>query len=120
MNTILWVCQVLLATVFLGSGALKGTQSKERMLASGQTGIRDYSLGFIRFIASMEVLGAIGLIVPWMTRILPWLTPLAAAGLGIIMMGAARSHTRLREPRNVATNIILLALCLIVVIGRWR
>jgi uncharacterized membrane protein YphA (DoxX/SURF4 family) len=118
MNTALWICQGLLAAVFLSSGFLKGTQTKERILATGQTGVRDYPLGFIRVIASAELLGAVGLIVPWATQIAPALTPLAACGLGIIMIGAARAHWRLREPRNVATNLVLLSLCVFVALGR--
>src|SRR5512147_109507 len=118
MNTAMWVCQALLAAVFLSSGFAKGTQSKERMLQTGQTGVRDYPLGFIRFIAASELLGAVGLILPRATGILPMLTPLAALGLGVIMVGAARAHARLHEPRNVANNLVLLALCLFVAIGR--
>lgn len=118
MNLALWICQGILATVFASSGLLKGRQTKEKMLASGQTGVRDYSLGFIRFIALMELLGAVGLILPWATRIAPVLTPVAAAGLAIIMVGAARAHARLHEPKNVATNVVLFTLCVAVVIGR--
>src|SRR4051794_15578662 len=99
MNALLWTLQALVAAVFVSSGTIKGTQSKPRLLASGQTGVRDYSIGFIRFIAGCEVLGAIGLIAPRATGILPVLTPLAAIGLGIIMIGAARAHARLHEPR---------------------
>ena len=120
MNTAMWICQALLAATFVGSGFLKGTQSKERMLASGQTGVRDYPIGFIRFVAACEILGAVGLIVPWATGIAPRLTPLAAIGLGIIMLGAARAHARLHEPGNVAANFVILALCATVLIGRWR
>lgn len=118
MNTALWICQGILAAVFSFSGLQKGLQTKERMLATGQTGVRAYSLPFIRFIATMELLGAVGLIVPWATRIVPVLTPLAAAGLGIIMLGAARAHARLHEPKNVFANVVLLALCVLVAIGR--
>jgi uncharacterized membrane protein YphA (DoxX/SURF4 family) len=120
LNVTLWVAQVLLAIVFLLSGLLKGTQTKERMIATGQTGVRDYPLGFIRFIAACELLGAVGLVVPWATGAFPRLTPLAAAGLAIIMLGAARAHHRLREPRNVATNLVLFALLVFVVLGRAR
>jgi uncharacterized membrane protein YphA (DoxX/SURF4 family) len=118
MNTLLWILQALVAAVFVSSGTIKGTQSKPRLLASGQTGVRDYPIGFIRFIAGCEVLGAVGLIAPTATGILPVLTPLAAIGLGIIMIGAARAHARLHEPRNIATNLVLLALCAIIAIGR--
>lgn len=119
MNIMLWICQALLALVFAGSGILKSTQSKERLLATGQTGVRDYPIGFIRFIATCELLGAVGLIVPWSSQLLPVLTPIAAIGLSAIMIGAARAHTKLHEPRNVATNITLLALCVFVAIGRF-
>jgi hypothetical protein len=88
------------------------------MLASGQTGVRDYPLGFIRFIATCELLGAIGLIVPGAVHILPVLTPIAAIALAIIMVGAARAHARLHEPKNVAANLVLLALCAFVAVGR--
>ena len=119
MNIALWICQGILAAVFLFSGLQKSVQTKERMIASGQTGVKEYSLPFIRFIATLELLAVVGLILPWATRTASVLTPLAAAGLGIIMLGAARAHARLHEPRNVATNFVLLALCVFVVIGRF-
>jgi hypothetical protein len=118
MNIALWLSQGLLAAVFFGSGLLKSTQSKERMLATGQTGVREYSLPFIRFIAAAELLGAAGIVVPWVLQIAPVLTPLAAVGLGIIMIGAARAHYRLHELGNVAKNLGLLSLCVFVAIGR--
>jgi uncharacterized membrane protein YphA (DoxX/SURF4 family) len=118
MNIALWTTQGILAAVFAFSGLQKNLRTKERLIASGQTGVKEFSLPFIRFVATMELLGAAGLILPWATRIAPVLTPLAAAGLGIIMVGAARAHARLHEPRNVAANLVLLALCVIVVLGR--
>ena len=118
MNVALWICQGFLSVVFAFSGLQKSTRSKASLVASGQTGVQAYSLPFIRFIATMELLGAVGLVLPWATKILPILTPLAAAGLGIIMLGAARAHARLHEPRNVAANFVLLALCIFVLLGR--
>jgi len=119
MSIALWICQGLLAAVFFASGSLKMTQSKERLVASGQTGVQAYSLPFIRFIAFCELAGAVGLVLPRATSIWPVLTPIAAACLGVIMIGAARAHARLHEPKNVATNFVLLALCLYVAIGRF-
>jgi len=119
MNVALWICQILLAVAFLTSGTMKATQSKQRMLATGQTGVRDYALGFIRFIAFCELLGAVGLILPIALNVLPILTPIAAVGHGIIMLGAARAHTRLHEARNVAINLGLLALSVFVAFGRF-
>jgi uncharacterized membrane protein YphA (DoxX/SURF4 family) len=119
MNTLLWTLQVLLAIVYLISGGQKSTQSKERMIATGQTGVRDYSLPFIRFIATCELLGAVGLILPRALGVAPLLTPIAAIGLAILMVGAARAHTRLHEPRNVAINLVLIVALAFVAIGRW-
>jgi len=94
MNVALWIVQGLLAALFTTSGVAKATMSKEALVASGQTGVRDYSIPFIRFIASLEILGVLGLILPGLTGIAPFLTPLAAAGLAVIMVGAARAHSR--------------------------
>ncbi len=88
------------------------------MIETGQTGVRAYSLPFIRFIALAELAGAAGLIFPGATKTFPVLTPLAATGLGIIMIGAARAHAQQHEPKNVATNLVLLGLCVFVVAGR--
>lgn len=118
LNIAIWICQGVLALAFATSGTLKGTQSKPRMIATGQTGVQGYSLPFIRFIAICELFGVAGLILPTALGIFPALTPLAAIGLAIIMIGAAHAHWVLREPRNVAVNATLFALCIFVAWGR--
>jgi uncharacterized membrane protein YphA (DoxX/SURF4 family) len=118
MNIILWILQGLLAVTFLGSGTSKLTLSRQRLIDTGQTGIAVYPMPVVRFTALCEVLAAAGLVLPWATGIAPVLTPLAAAGLCVVMVGAARAHARLREPRNVAINAVLFALALTVAIGR--
>jgi CBS-domain-containing membrane protein len=65
-----------------------------------------------------ELLAVVGLVVPWAIDRYPALTPAAAIGLGIVMMGAAVSHASLKEPRPVAFNVILLAICAFVAAGR--
>lgn len=92
--------------------------SKERLIASGQTGVVVLSEPMIRFTAACEIVGAVGVIAPEATDVAPVLTPIAATGLGVMMVLAAGVHTKLREPRNVATNMILLALCVFVAVGR--
>jgi hypothetical protein len=91
MNTLLWTFQIVLALVFAGSGTAKSTMSKPRLLETGQTGVRDYPLPFIRFIAVCELLGAVGLVVPWALHLVPRLTPIAAI--------PGRHHDR-RRPRT--------------------
>jgi uncharacterized membrane protein YphA (DoxX/SURF4 family) len=119
MTIYFWIARGILALIFLASGIAKSTMSREKMLATGQTGAASQPLGFVRFIACCEILGAAGLILPSALGIGRFLTPLAAAGLAVIMIGAARIHTRLKESHAVVVNIALLALCVFVVYGRW-
>src|SRR4051794_29278636 len=83
MNRLLWVVQAVLALLFLFAGV-----SKEVMSAADLTGQTPLPAAFIRFIGVMEILGGLGLILPGMLRIRTELTPLAAAGLVVIMIGA--------------------------------
>lgn len=120
MNIALWVVQAILAAIFLGSGLAKSTQSKERMIAAGQTGVAPFPLPVIRVVAALEILGAIGLIVPWLTGIAPVLTPIAAVCLAVVMVGAAISHASLREYRQViGVNTPIFLACLFVAVGRF-
>jgi hypothetical protein len=119
MNVALWICQGLLATVFAGSGAAKATMSKERLAATGQTGAVVFPLPVVRFTAAMELLAAVGLVLPWATGVGKVLTPSAAVGLCIIMVVAAITHARLKEPRNVLGNAVLFALCVFVAVNRF-
>lgn len=75
--------------------------------------------GFRRFIGVAEVLAAIGLILPGLTHILPWLTPLAATGLVIVMISAVIFHVRRREYSNIVFNLVLFALVAFVAYGRF-
>jgi hypothetical protein len=130
MNGVLWGAQVLVAFVFAVSGAVKAVGSKQWLLASGQTGLASFGVPFIRFVAVSELLGAAGLIAPGLAGITRFLTPLAAACLGVLMVGAANVHGKLayenrasaarrgKEQRNIAINMVLLLLCVLVVIGR--
>jgi hypothetical protein len=118
MSIALWVAQSLLALVFLWSAYSKGTWSRERLVAGGQTGVQGLPVGLIRFIAGMELLGALGLLLPGLTGVAPFLTALAAVGLGAIMLLAAATHVRLHELGTAAANLLLLGVCVFVVVGR--
>jgi DoxX-like family len=119
MNIALWITQILLVVVFGYSALIKGTQSTERAVELGMTGVVNVPLPVMRFTASCEVLGVVGLIVPYVNGVLPILTPLAAMGLGVIMVLAARIHLGLGESATAAGNLVLLAMCLFVGWGRW-
>ena len=83
-NRLLWTAQILAALIFLFAGSMKFIMPAEKM----QQGPVVLPLAFLYFIGVCECLGALGLILPAATRVRPGLTPLAAAGLTIIMIGA--------------------------------
>lgn len=119
MNVALWVAQGLLAAVFAASGVTKSVMSKERMITTGQTGVAPFPLPVIRVVAACELLAAVGLILPWASGVAPVLTPLAAVGLMVIMVGAAFSHAGLREYPQVGVNAFLFLVASFVAVGRF-
>ena len=119
-NIALWVGQVLLAGVYVMAGFMKVSQPIDALVASGLTFASDYPELLTRFIGTMEILGAIGIILPAATRILPGLTPLAAVGFSVIQVLAFGLHTMRGEYGVLPVNIVLLALSLFVVWGRLR
>jgi uncharacterized membrane protein YphA (DoxX/SURF4 family) len=119
MNTITWILTAVLAVVFTISGFAKSTMSRDRLIASGQTGIAPFPMPLVRIVAVCELLAVAGLFVPWLTETARVLTPLAAVGLSIVMIGAATSHASLKEPKSAAANTILLALAAFVAASRF-
>lgn len=117
MDIALWVCQGLLAAIFLLSGIAKISQSRERLLAIGQTGIVSFPMPVVRFTAFCELLGVVGILLPRLTGIAPVLTPLAAIGFGVVMIGAIASHLKLGEPWTALANTAILAVCGFVAYG---
>jgi uncharacterized membrane protein YphA (DoxX/SURF4 family) len=118
MDIALWIASAALGIVFIGSGGAKLVMSRDRLLATGQTGIAPYPMPFIRVVAGCELLAVVGLFAPWLTDTARWLTPTAAIGLVIVMCGAALTHASLREPRNVGINLALLLTAAFVAAGR--
>ena len=100
MTAALWIVQGLLALVFAVSGFCKGTYSKERLVEIGQTGVVFFPVWAIRLIASAEVAAAVALLVPAIVDRGEALTVAASVGLCLLMIGAALTHARLREPRT--------------------
>lgn len=118
MDILLWAAQLVLAAVFAASGTAKLTMARDRLLATGQTGIAMFPMPLVRFTAAAEVLAAVGLVAPWLSGTARLLTPLAAAGLCVVMIGAAWAHSRLHEPKAVVVNVVLFALATFVMLGR--
>src|SRR5579885_575973 len=116
MTIVLWVVQVLLALAFVLAGLMKVSQPVER-LRERMNWARHVAPGLIRLIGTLEILGALGLILPVATHILPWLTPVAALGLVLTMIVAIALHLRLKEASRAGMPFILLLLALFVAIG---
>ena len=119
MNIVLWIVTALLALAFAAAGALKLSQSKEKLAASGMGWTDDYSPTMIKTIGAVELLAAIGLVLPALTGIAPILVPLAATGLVIVMIGAILTHARRNELQAIGINAALLALAAFVAVGRF-
>jgi hypothetical protein len=119
MNIALWILQGLLAVLFLLSGGVKAIRSKSQLLANKQMAwANDFSAAQIRLIGVAEVLGALGLVLPWALGIAPILTPVAAGCLAFIMGGAAVTHQRRKEP--FVPPVVLAVLALGVALGRLQ
>lgn len=118
MNIALWIAQGLLAAVYLMAGILKTFQTaKAREQLSWA---KNRSDGFVRFVGTSELLGALGLILPLVTGILPWLTVFAAIGLTLIQLLAIfTEHLPKKEYSIIPVNAVFIALSVFVVFGRW-
>ena len=115
MNIVLWIAQGLLAAIFLFAGGMKLILPIEEM--TKQLPLPGL---FLRFIAVCEVLGAIGLILPWLLGLRPGLTPLAAAGLVIIMIGATVLTLATAGITMALIPLVVGILAAFVAYGRWR
>jgi uncharacterized membrane protein YphA (DoxX/SURF4 family) len=119
MNVVLWVIAGLLAAAFLAAGAMKIAQPKEKLAASGMGWVDDFSPAAIKAIGALEVLAAVGLVVPPLLDVAPVLAPLAALGLVLMMIGAAITHGRRGETQMIVVNVVLGVLAAVVAWGRF-
>jgi uncharacterized membrane protein YphA (DoxX/SURF4 family) len=115
MNRTLWIVQALLAAVFLFAGGMKLVLPIESM--TQQIALPGW---FLRFIGVAEVLGAIGLLLPGLLRVRPGLTPLAAAALALIMVGAVVVTLRTGSAAQALLPFVTGLLCVFVAWGRRR
>ena len=115
MNVALWIVQGLLAALFLFAGGAKMVLPLDQM--TGPVALPGW---FLRFLGVAEVLGALGLILPGLLRIRPGLTPLAAAGLVIIMIGATVIMLVGGMIAVALMNLVVALLAAFVAYGRWR
>jgi len=118
MDIALWAVSGILAVLYLGAGIVKTVRTREQ-LAPMLGWVRDAPVWSVKAIGIAEILGAIGLVVPWLTGIAPVLTPLAAVGLVIVQIGAIPVHLRRGEGRQVPANVVLLLAALFVAVFRF-
>ncbi|MEU6881930.1 DoxX family protein [Streptomyces sp. NPDC046712] len=121
MNIALWIVAGLLAVAYLAGGAGKLIMSKERIAGFGPSSgwVEDFSGGGVKAIGALEVLAAVGLILPAVLDIAPVLVPLAALGLVLLMIGAAIVRLRRHETKLVVVDLLYVALAGFVAWGRF-
>ena len=119
MNVVLWIVAGVLAVAFLGAGLMKLAQPRKKLADSGMGWTEDFSDGAVKGIGALEVLGALGLILPAVFDVATVLVPIAATGLALLMLGAAVTHARRKESQMIVANVVLLALAVFVAWGRF-
>ena len=116
MNILLWILQVLLAVAFAAHGWLFLFPPPEVLEMMNEM----LPTWFRLFLGTAEVLAAVGLTLPGLTRIMPWLISLAAAGLMIVMVSATVLHTTRGEISSAVTTAVLFVLVTFVAYMRWK
>lgn len=116
MSTVMWILQGLLAFAFLGAGATKLMNDSEELAGMGMDYAEDFSDAQINAIGAVEVLGAVGIIVPSAVGVVPILSGVAAAGLTLTMVGGSITHIRRGEYPMISVNLVLGAMAAYVAV----
>lgn len=120
VNVALWIAQGLLAVAYLAAGGMKVARPRQRLVESGNFDwMKDTSDAGVKAVGTVEILGALGVILPWLTGIAKILTPIAAVGLVIVQIGAIRVHLRRKEHQPLPANVLLLLVAAFVAVGRF-
>ena len=119
MNTVVWIAQGLLAVAMLGAGSMKLMKPKAELQSSGIAWVEDFPDQQVKGIGALEVLAAIGLIVPALLDLAPVLVAIAAVGVVLLMLGAAATHVRRDEGQMVPINLVIAALALFIAVERF-
>jgi uncharacterized membrane protein len=118
MSAVLWLLQIVLALVFLALGLLKVTRSRERLLRVAPW-VEDFPDPIVTIIGVLELLGAAGVVLPAVFGVWTVLVPIAATGLGILLVGAVVEHLTRREIDQLPTPVALLIAAAAVAAGRF-
>ena len=120
MNILLWILQILLALLFLFAGITKLVLPADVLQSAGSPNAIKFSALFLKFIGVLETLGGLGLILPGIFHRQQYLTPLAAAGLVIIMIGAVVTTIMGDGVSMIFGPLVIGLLCAFVAYGRWK
>lgn len=120
MNILLWIIQILLALLFIFAGGMKIVVPTDLLMAQAPPGSTHFPAWFMKFIGIVELLGGLGLILPGIFRRRQELTPLAAVGLVIVMIGAVVISVKDHGIMAGVTPLIVGVLCAFVAYGRWK
>ena len=120
MNIALWIAAGLLAVVALGGGAMKTFVPKQKLAAThGGEWTENRDAGFIKTLGVLELLAAVGLILPAVVRVAPVMVPVTAVCWVALMVGAMVTHGRLGQYKLVLVNVIYLAIAVFIASGRF-
>ena len=118
MNSTLWIIQGILAAIFAMAGVMKSTQPMDKLVKTVNW-VDRFPLSTVRLIGVAELLGAVGLILPWLLNIIPILTPISATAVALVQLFAIFHHAKHKENKEIVFNIVLLALAAFVAYGRF-
>ncbi|UPK42524.1 DoxX family protein [Paenibacillus pabuli] len=116
MNVTLWIVQIILAAGFIYSGWMKTVRIESSKTTWAW--VNDVPKTLVVLIGIAELLGALGLVLPWAMDITPVLTPIAAIALAVVALLGMLFHIQRKEYREIGVNILFVVLSLIVAIGR--
>ena len=109
------IAKIVLAVLFGLAGTMKATRSMEQLAGAGMNWVKEYPENSVRLIGILQLLGALGVILPTLTGFLPITTMICAACLGVMMIFAALHHYKHKEYKNIGINAVLFLLCAFIV-----
>jgi hypothetical protein len=119
MTVLAWILQGVLGLAFLAAGGMKLAQPRKKLIDRGMGWAEDFTDGPVKLVGALEVLGALGLVLPVLVGVAPVLTPIAAAGLTLLMVAAVVTHVRRGELTGALPAAVLGVLSLVVAILRF-
>lgn len=108
---ILLIVKIVLALLFGLAGVMKATRSMEQLASAGMTWVNEYPESSVRIVGILELIGALGVILPAFTDFLPVSTLICSTCLAVVMVMAALHHYKHKEFKNIVINVVMFALC---------